>query len=80
METRSTGGRVAETLPPEFQSVLKDMKYPIKRNDIVDQARKSGVTPEILVDLGMLPDKEYKSADEVKKAYEERVSKAAEQK
>jgi hypothetical protein len=32
-----------------------------------------------LADLGMLPDKEYKSADEIMKAYEERVSKAARQ-
>ncbi|HZY24872.1 MAG TPA: DUF2795 domain-containing protein [Bacteroidales bacterium] len=76
MESKSSARDTAGTIPKEFQNILKEMKFPIKRNDLVDKA-KGKVSDETLEDLGMLPDKQYSSADEVMKAYEERVSKAA---
>lgn len=76
MARESASGTSAGRIPEEFQNVLKEMKFPVKRSELVDQARGK-VSDETLVDLGMLPDKEYSSADEVMRAYEERVSKAA---
>jgi hypothetical protein len=78
MESKSSARDTAGTIPMEFQNILKEMEFPIKRNDLVDKA-KGKVSAETLGDLGMLPDKQYSSADEVMKAYEERVSKAARQ-
>lgn len=76
MARESASETSAGEIPEEFQNVLKGIKFPIKRNDLIDQSRGK-VSDETLVDLGMLPDKQYSSADEVMKAYEERVSKAA---
>ncbi|HII00471.1 TPA: DUF2795 domain-containing protein [Methanosarcinaceae archaeon] len=64
METESKGGFVTE-LPMDAQKILKNMDFPVKRNDIIDQARKNGAIPDILRGLGMLPDKEYNSAEDV---------------
>lgn len=71
-----TSGTSSEELPMEFRNLLKEIKFPVKRNELVDQARGK-VSDETLADLGMIPDKQYSSADEVKHAYKERVSKAA---
>jgi len=71
-----TSGTSSEELPMEFRNLLKETKFPVKRNDLVDQARGK-VSDETLEDLGMIPDKQYSNADEVMKAYIERVSKAA---
>jgi hypothetical protein len=76
MERGSRSGTSAGEIPMEFQNLLSEIKFPVKRNDLVDQARGK-VSDETLEDLGMLPDKQYSSANEVLKAYEERVSKAA---
>ena len=64
METESKGGFIAE-LPMDAQKVLKNIDFPVKRNDIIEQARKSGAIPDILRGLGMLPDREYNSAEDV---------------
>jgi hypothetical protein len=73
-------GRTSETssgeLPMEFRNLLKEIKFPVKRNELVDQARGK-VSDETLADLGMILDKQYSNADDVMKAYTERVSKAA---
>lgn len=64
METESKSGFITE-LPVETQDILKSIAYPVKRNDIIGQARKSGAMPDILRELGMLPDKEYNSVENV---------------
>lgn len=64
METESKSGFITE-LPVETQEILKNIAYPVKRNDIIEQARKSGAIPDILRELGMLPDKEYNSVENV---------------
>lgn len=60
-----------ETVPMDIQHVLQNIKFPAKKNDIIQQARSSGaMTDPLLENLGMLPDKEYTSADEVVKELE----------
>lgn len=63
METESKGGFITE-LPMKTQEIFKNIDFPVKRNDIIEQARKSGVIPDILRELGMLPDKKYNSAED----------------
>lgn len=64
MEFESKRGFIAE-LPREAQEILKSTHFPVKRNDIIEQAKKSEATPDILVELGMLPDREYNSAEDI---------------
>ena len=64
METDSKSEIIKE-LPMEIQKILNDMDFPVKRNDIIEQERKSAAIPDILQELGMLPDKEYNSAEDV---------------
>ncbi len=64
METESKSRFIAE-LPIETQEILNNIAYPVKRNEIIGQARKSGAIPDILRELGMLPEKEYNSAEDV---------------
>jgi hypothetical protein len=66
METGSKSGSILD-LPMETQEILKNIKYPTKRDDIIEQTRKSGATQDILKDIGMLTDKTYNSAEEVAK-------------
>jgi hypothetical protein len=55
-----------EKLPMETEKVLEKLKFPAKKSDIIAEARKQGVQDSILEDLGMLPDREYKSADDIR--------------
>jgi len=64
METESKGESIKE-LPIELQKVLKNTDFPVKKKDMIEQERKSGAIPDVLRELGMLPDKEYNSAEEV---------------
>jgi hypothetical protein len=64
METEIKGLSIKE-LPMEIQEILKNIEFPVKKNDIIEQERKSGAIPDILRELGMLPDKEYNSAEDV---------------
>jgi len=49
------------------QKILQSMDFPVKRNEIIAQAKKSGALPDILRELGLLPDKQYNNAEEVAK-------------
>lgn len=62
-----------ETVPMDIQNVLQNIKFPAKKNDIIQQARgKGAMADQLLENLGMLPDKEYASADEVVKELQRR--------
>ena len=63
METESKRGFITK-LPVETQEILKNIAYPVNRNDIIGQARKSRAIPDILRELGMLPDRQYNSAED----------------
>lgn len=64
METENKAGYITE-LPMEIQKMLKDLDFPIERNVIIEQARKSKAIPDILRELGMLPDKKYNSTEDI---------------
>jgi len=64
METESKSRFITE-LPVETQEILNNIAYPVKRNEIIGQARNSGAIPDILRELGMLPDRQYNSAEDV---------------
>ncbi|AKB17888.1 MULTISPECIES: DUF2795 domain-containing protein [unclassified Methanosarcina] len=64
METKSKSGFITE-LPMETQEILKNIDFPVKRNDIIGQARKIGAIPDILQEFGMLSDRQYNSAEDV---------------
>ncbi len=64
METESKAGSINE-LPMEIQEILKNTDFPVSRNNIIKQERKRGAIPDILQGLGMLPDREYNSAEDV---------------
>ena len=49
------------------QKILQSMDFPVKRNEIIAQAKKSGALPDILRELGLLPVKQYNNAEEVAK-------------
>lgn len=62
-----------ETVPMDIQNVLEKIKFPAKKNDIIQQARSSGaMADQLLENLGMLPDKEYANANEVIKELQRR--------
>ena len=64
MEIERKGGFITE-LPLETQEILKNIDFPVKRNDIIEQARKNKASPDILQELGMLPENKYNSAEDV---------------
>lgn len=49
----------------ETQKILKSMDFPVKRKDIIEQAKKSGAIQDILRELDLSPDRKYDSAEEV---------------
>jgi hypothetical protein len=66
METESKDESIKE-LPIEMQKILKNINFPVKKHDIIEQESKSAAIPDILRELGMLPDKEYNSAEDIAK-------------
>jgi ABC-type antimicrobial peptide transport system ATPase subunit len=64
METENKAEYITE-LPVEIQKMLKNLDFPIDRSGIIEQARKSKAIPDILRELGMLPDKKYNSAEDI---------------
>ncbi|AAM06478.1 predicted protein [Methanosarcina acetivorans C2A] len=64
METESKSRFITE-LPVETQKILNNITYPVNRSDIIGQARKSGAIPDIMRGFGMLPDRQYNSAEDV---------------
>lgn len=70
METDSRAGNIKE-LPIEMQKILQTTNFPVKKKDIIDQGKKSKTTPDIMQEFGMLPDKEYNSAEDVAKEIHE---------
>lgn len=64
METENKSEYINE-LPLEIQKILKSLDFPIERNGIIERARKSKAIPDILRELGMLPDKKYNSTEDI---------------
>jgi hypothetical protein len=73
----ATGSVIKEEPMMALEKFLDSVKYPVSKNDLIEQVRKNregesatieggdAVYSEILRHLGMLPDREYKSRDDV---------------
>lgn len=44
-----------------------NMKYPVKKMDIIQQAKKNGASSDMIKVLDEIPDKEYANAEDVSK-------------
>lgn len=64
METEIKSRFIAE-LPVKTQDILNSIYFPVRRNGIIEQVRKNGAIPDILREVGMLPDKKYNSIEDV---------------
>lgn len=64
METENKS-RFITALPVKTQEILNSIDFPVRRNDIIEQVRKSGAISDILREVGMLPDKKYNSIEDV---------------
>jgi hypothetical protein len=51
-----------------IQDVLRGMQFPMRKQQIIDYARKQNVSSDIIQDLDLIPDEEYKSADSLMRA------------
>jgi hypothetical protein len=64
MEIESKRRFITE-LPIQTQEILNSMDFPVNRKEIIEQLKNSGAVPDILREVGMLPDKKYNSAEDV---------------
>lgn len=53
-----------------MQEVFRNMQFPARKEQIVEQARRQNASSDIIEDLQTLPDREYESADSIMKAIE----------
>lgn len=58
-------GNDLETLAGTVMQALRDLKYPLTRDDLVREAAGRGVPGELLDPLTRLPDRVYESAEDV---------------
>ncbi len=56
--------------PSTMQEMFRNMKFPVRKEQIIEHARKQNAPNDIIEGLQMLPDREYESADSLKKAIE----------
>ncbi|MDQ1253349.1 MAG: hypothetical protein QG646_2516 [Euryarchaeota archaeon] len=50
------------------QDMLRGMKFPMRKEQIIEQARKQNVSNDIIEQIEMIPDEDYKSADSLTRA------------
>ena len=50
------------------QDILRGMKYPIRKEQVIEQARKQNVSNDIIEQIELIPDEDYKSADSLMRA------------
>jgi Protein of unknown function (DUF2795) len=53
-----------------MQDILRGMQFPMRKQQIIDYARRQNVSNDIIQDIEMIPDEEYKSADSLMRAVE----------
>ena len=54
----------------EVRIVLKELHYPLTKQDLIQQALKHGASREVIGVLKSLPDKEYNNDADVNKCFE----------
>jgi hypothetical protein len=50
---------------PQVQNFIKELVFPVAKQNIVDKAKQKGVDNNIMSLLQKLPDKQYQSQDDV---------------
>jgi len=58
-----------QTSPIEVQKALKDIDYPVKKNQLIEHAKKHDASSAVIEVLESLPDKEYTNAADVSKEF-----------
>ncbi len=58
------------TSPAQIRKFLKDVEYPVKKQDLIEQAKKNNASNEVLQDLNRIPDKEYTGAKDIDREFE----------
>lgn len=53
-----------------MQDIFRNMQFPMRKEQIIEHARRQNASSDIIEDLQMLPDREYESADSVMRAME----------
>ncbi len=53
-----------------MQEIFRGMQFPMRKEQIVEHARKQNASSDVIEDLQMIPDREYESADSVMRAME----------
>jgi len=51
-----------------MQEILRGMQFPMRKEQIIEHARRQNVSNDIIEDIQMIPDEEYKSADSLMQA------------
>jgi hypothetical protein len=51
-----------------MQDILRGMQFPMRKQQIIDYAKRQNVSNDIIQDIEMIPDEEYKSADSLMQA------------
>lgn len=51
-----------------MQNILRNMKFPITKEQIIEQARRQNVSSDIIEVVEMIPDEKYESADSLMRA------------
>jgi len=52
----------------EFRNILKNLHFPLTKQEIIQQAMKRGASRIIIEDLKNIPDMEYTSSSDIVKA------------
>lgn len=58
-----------QTSPVQVQKFLKDINYPVKKQELIEHAKKNKASNEVLQDLEKLPEKQYTNAADVSKEF-----------
>ena len=51
-----------------MQNMLRNMKFPMTKEQIIEQARRQNVSSDIIEVVEMIPDEKYESADSLMRA------------
>ena len=54
----------------EVRIVLKDLNYPLMKQDLIQQALKHGASQSVMEDLKSIPDREYTSSVSIFREFE----------
>ena len=53
-----------------MQETLRDVQFPMRKDQIIEHAKRQNPSNDVIEDLQMLPDREYESDDSLMKAME----------